>query len=110
MLNIVERRKQDKLDREDVFVTESAADFPAGSDVAVLTTEINVERDKILAFDASQESGAADKRSARTIYEEKRDEVIDLLGTAELAAEIVEDDYRVRQRVSKIIIRVPTPF
>ena len=92
MLNEVERRKQDKFDREDAFIVENAADFPAGSDVAALTAEINVERDKISAFDAAQESGQADKRSARTIYEQKRDEVIDLLDLAELAAEIVEDD------------------
>lgn len=92
MLNDVERRKQDRLDREDAFIRENAADFPDDSDVGLLTAEINIERSKILAFDAAQESGHADKRSARTIYEQKRDEVVELLDLAELAAEIVEDD------------------
>lgn len=92
MLNDVQRRKSDKLDREDVFITENAADFPAGSPVAVLTTQINAERSKITQYAAEKESGYGDRRQAQEIYDTRREELIDLLDLFQLAAEIVDDD------------------
>lgn len=91
-MNRSQVRKNDKLDREDVFIIDNTADFPAGSPVDLLTKEINVERAKILDFDANQASGFADKRSAQEIYEDRRDKLVDLLDKFELAAEIVEDE------------------
>lgn len=91
-MNDAQRRKQDKLDREDAFVVDSAADFPAGSSVALLTAEINVERALILQYDAEKVTEKGDRQAAQEMYETRRDEIIDLLDTAELAAEIVEDE------------------
>jgi hypothetical protein len=92
MLNDVQRRKSDKLSREDVFITENAADFPASSPVAVLTEQINVERQKIAQYAAEKESGYGDRRQAQEIYDARRDELIDLLDLFQLAADIVDDD------------------
>lgn len=91
-MNDAQRRKDDKLGREDVFITDNAADFPPGSPVALLTEEINVERQKILQFDTQQFSGFAGKRQAQEIYENRRDELIDLLDKFALAAAIVDDE------------------
>lgn len=91
-MNDSQRRKMDKLDREDVFISDNADDFPARSPVGVLTTEINVERDKINVFDAQQSSGFSSKHSAQAIYDERRDRLVDLLDKFVLAAKIVEDD------------------
>lgn len=91
-MNDAQLRKQDKLDREDAFVVDSDADFPAGSPVALLTAEINVERAKILQFDVEKTTGIGNREAAQEMYEDRRDEIIDLLETAELAAEIVDDD------------------
>lgn len=85
-------RKADKLDREDVFITDSAADFPAASAVASLTTEINAERQKLRDFDAAQASGFGEKRSSQGIFEERRDRIVDLLDKFVLAGAIVEDE------------------
>jgi len=92
MLNDVQRRKSGKLDREDVFITENSADFPVGSPVAVLTTQINAERAKIEQYAAEKESGYGDRRQAQEIYDTRRDELVDLLDLFQLAAEIIEDD------------------
>lgn len=92
MLNDVQRRKSDKLNREDVFITENVADFPPGSPVAVLTGQINVEREKILQYAAEKESGYGDRRQAQEIYDARRDELLDLLDLFALAADIVDDD------------------
>lgn len=91
-MNRAQVRKNDKLDREDVFIVDNTADFPAGSPVALLTVEINVEREKILDFDANQASGFSDKRSAQETYEDRRDKLVDLFDKFELAGEIVEDE------------------
>lgn len=91
-MNDSQRRKTDKLDREDVFIKDNIADFPAASPVGVLTAEINAERDKIAAFDAQQSSGYSAKASAQEIYDDRRDRLVDLLDKFALAAKIVEDD------------------
>ena len=91
-MNDAQRRKNDKLDREDVFIIDNAGDFPAGSDVAGLTDQINVERGKILQFDADQLTGFSGKSSAQGMYEDRRDKLVDLLDKFQLGGEIVEDD------------------
>lgn len=90
-MNDSQRRKTDKFDREDVFITDNAADFPKGSPVDLLTEEINVERQKILDYDSMQLSGFSSKDSAQGIYDDRRDKLIDLLEKFVLAAKIVED-------------------
>jgi hypothetical protein len=92
-MNDSQDRKMDKIDREEAFFTESAADFPASSRGGQLTALINAEKAKILQFDAAQTSGFDDKRQAQEIYENRRDELVDLLETFVLAAAIVDDDF-----------------
>lgn len=91
-MNDSHRRKLDKIDREDVFVADNAADFPAGSKVAELTALIASEKARLLAFDAQQMSGFAGKRGAQDIYEDQRDALVDLLEEYVLAADIVDDE------------------
>ena len=86
------RRKMDKIDREEAFFNENAADFSSIAKVADLTALINAEKAKILAFDAQQTSGFDDKRQAQEIYENRRDELIDSLEQFILAAGIVDGD------------------
>lgn len=91
-MNDSQLRKQDKLNREDAFIIDNAADFPANSPVDKLTGQINTLRQKILDYDAAQDSGFGDKRQSQAIYEERRDQLIDLLDEFALAAAIVDDD------------------
>jgi hypothetical protein len=91
-MNDSQKRKFDKLEREDVFATDNTADFPAGSDVALITAEIKVEMTSVLAMDAQQTSGFDSQRQAQEIYDGYRDEMIDLFDKIALAAEIVDDD------------------
>jgi hypothetical protein len=91
-MNDAQRRKMDKIDREEAFMTDNAADFPSGSHADKWTQLINPEKAKILQFDAAQTSGFDDKRQAQEIYETRRDELVDLLEEFVLAADIVDDD------------------
>lgn len=91
-MNDSQRRKMDKLDREDVFIKDNISDFPVVSPIGTLTAEINAEREKIAAFDIQQNSGFSSKRSSQEIYDERRDQLVDLLDKFVLAAKIVEDD------------------
>jgi hypothetical protein len=91
-MNDSQRRKIDKMDREEAFFTENAADFDGNLQVAKYTPLIATEKSKILAFDAQQTSGFDDKRQAQEIYDARRDELIDLLDVFVLAADIVDDD------------------
>lgn len=91
-MNDSHRRKLDKIDREDVFVADNAADFPAASKVAAWTALIAAEKERFLAFDAQQMSGFAGKRGAQDIYDDQRDALVDLLEECVLAADIVDDD------------------
>jgi len=91
-MNDSQVRKMDKVDREDVFMAESTADFPPATVAAQMTVLIGVEKTKILQFDAEQTSGFDNKRQAQAIYDDWRDEVIDLINQYVLAAAIVDGD------------------
>lgn len=91
-MNDSHRRKLDKIDREDVMVADNPADFPAGSPVAELTAQIAVEKTRFLDYDAQQMSGFAGKRGAQDIYEDQRDDLVDLLEEHVLAAAAIDDD------------------
>jgi hypothetical protein len=82
----------DKINREEAFCTENAADFPPDSHGGKMTALINAEKAKILQFDAAQTSGIDDKRQAQEIYDNRRDELVDLLEEFVLVAAIVDDD------------------
>jgi hypothetical protein len=85
-------RKLDKIDREDVMIADNPDDFPAGSKTADYTALIAAEKTRFLAFDAQQTSGFDDKRAAQEIYDNRRDELVDLLEEFVLAADIIDDD------------------
>lgn len=91
-MNDSHRRKIDKIDREDVMVADNAADFPAGSKVAELTAQIAAEKARFLEFDAQQMSGFAGKRGAQDIYDDQRDDLIDLLEEYALAAAAIDGE------------------
>jgi hypothetical protein len=91
-MNAAQRRKMDKIDREEAFFAENAADFPADSRGGQLTALINAEKAKILQLDAAQTSGFDNKRQAQEIYDNRRDELVDLLELFMLVAAIVDDD------------------
>lgn len=91
-MNDSQRRKLDKIEREAVFITDNISDFPAASPVGLLTAEINSERERIANFDAMQSSGFSSKDSAQGIYDERRDQLVDMLDKFALAAKIVEDE------------------
>lgn len=91
-MNDSQRRKMDKIDREEAFFTDNAADFPANSTADDFTQQIAAEKAKILGFDAQQTSGFDDKRQAQSIYDDHRDELIDLINLFVLAASIVDDE------------------
>lgn len=82
----------DKIDREEAYFTDNAADFAAHQKAQELNGLIVGEKAKILAFDAQQTSGFGDERQAQEIYENRRDELIDILEQFVLAAAIVDDD------------------
>lgn len=91
-MNDAQRRKIDKIDREEAFFAENAEDFTGNLQVEKYTPLIDAEKAKILAFDAQQTSGFDDRRQAHELYEERRDELIDLIDLFVLAADIVDDD------------------
>ena len=91
-MNDSQNRKKDKFDREDVFVLESADDFPKNSPVDLLTKAINIERQKILDFDVAQSSGFGNRYQAQEIYDNTRDQLLDLIDIFVDAAAIVDDD------------------
>ena len=91
-MNDSHRRKLDKFDREDVMVADNAADFPEGSKVFELTASIAEEKVRFLDFDAQQMSGFAGKRGAQDIYDDQRDDLIDLLEEYALAAAAIDDE------------------
>lgn len=91
-MNAAQRRKMDKIDREEAFFIENAADFPPDSHGGKMTALINAEKAKILQFDAAQTSGIDDKRQAQEIYDNRRNELVDLLEEFVLVAAIVDDD------------------
>lgn len=86
------RRRMDKFDREDVFMTENAADFPAGSPGAVVTGQIKANTAQILTADAEQTSGFDDKNQALAVKGDDRDVLIDNLESIVLAAKGIGDE------------------
>lgn len=86
------RRKMDKIDREEAFFSDNAADFAAHTKAQELIGLINAEKAIILAFDAQQTSGFDEKRQAQEIYENRRDTLVDILEEWVLAAAIVDHD------------------
>jgi hypothetical protein len=67
------RRRKDKDDRERVFVADGAADFPAGSPVALISAIIDAKVAEVLVRDANLVSALGDKAQALNIKHDARD-------------------------------------
>ncbi len=96
------RRKMDKVDREEVYFIDNAADFATHAKAQELTGFINTEKAIILAFDAQQTSGFDEKRQAQEIYENRRDVLVDYLEEWVLAAAIVDHDIEGTEQAYKM--------
>lgn len=72
------RRRNDKIDRERVLLTDNAADFPKGSPVDIISEEINAKVTEALAHDAALISSLGDKSQALEIKGDWRDHLLDL--------------------------------
>lgn len=73
-----QRKRMDKLQREDIFMTDNEADFPANSPGGEVTSELRPKMAEALEKDAAitQESGG--KRAAQESKDETRDELLNL--------------------------------
>ena len=76
-MNAAQRRRMDKLDREAVFMTDNAADFPGGSPGATITTTIDANMATILGNDATLTQSFDDKHQAQDIKGDDRDRLLD---------------------------------
>lgn len=86
------RRRTDKINSERVFLTDNAADFPAGSPVAVISETIDARMTEALERDADLTSALGDKAQALEIKEDSRDELLDEIEDVVMGAIAVGDD------------------
>ena len=85
------RRRTDKLDRERVFLTDNADDFPRGSPVNNISSQIDIKVAEVLARDADLVSAYGDKSQAREIKGDARDYLIDAFRDIVLGAAAIGD-------------------
>ena len=71
------RRRMDKFDREAVFFTDNAGDFPGGSSGATITGAIAGNMTMILAHDADLTQTFDDKHQAQNIKGDARDTLLE---------------------------------
>lgn len=71
------RRRMDKIDRERVFLTDNAADFPKDSPVDKISVIINAKAAQALAQDADLVSALGDKQQAQSVKGDARDNLLD---------------------------------
>jgi hypothetical protein len=69
----------DKLQREDVFMTDNERDFPADSPGGEVTSEMRPKMADVLVKDAAVMQESGEKRAAQEGKDAARDEVVDLL-------------------------------
>lgn len=74
-----QRRRIEKLQREKVFVTDNAADFPKDSPGDKVSVQINPKMDEALALDARLTTELGERRAAQQEKDETRDELLNLL-------------------------------
>lgn len=73
------RRRTDKLDNEGVFMTDNAADFPAGSPGEIVTSLLGPKMAEARVLDAALIVELGEKRAAQEGKEETREEVVNVL-------------------------------
>ena len=72
-MNDAHRRRMDKFDREKVFMTDNAADFPKDSPAEKVSVIINGKVTDALAQDATLVSSLGDKSQAQSLKGDDRD-------------------------------------
>ena len=85
------RRRMDKFDREAVFFTDNAADFPVGSPSGVITVAIHDKMVDIMARDADLTETLDDKHQTREIFGDARDVLLGKLRTICMGADAIGD-------------------
>ncbi|MBS1795335.1 MAG: hypothetical protein JSS81_15875 [Acidobacteria bacterium] len=81
-----------KIESEEAFLADNAADFAGDHNIARFTMLINAEKVRILEFNARKTSSVDDKRRAGAVYEDYRRQLSDLLKLFVGAAAIVDAD------------------
>jgi hypothetical protein len=76
-MNNAHRRRIDKIDRERVFLTDNAADFPAGSPVEKISAIINAKVAIALTKDSALVSTFGDKSQSQSIKGDTRDHLLE---------------------------------
>lgn len=76
-MNDAHRRRMDKIDRERVFMSDNAADFPVGSPAEIISAAINAKAAEALARDADLVTALGDKSQAMSIKGDRRDNLLD---------------------------------
>ena len=76
-MNDAHRRRMDKIDRERVFLTDNAADFPPGSPTDNISIQINAKVTDALSRDADLVSALGDKAQAMSVKGNARDNLLD---------------------------------
>lgn len=74
-----QRRRMEKLEREAVFFTDNAADFPANSPADKVSAEISPKQAQALDLDAKLTVESGERRAAQEAKDEKRDLLLDQL-------------------------------
>ena len=87
-----QRRRMDKLQRERVFLTDNAADFPKDSPVDKVSVRINPKMDAVLASDADLTLELGEKRAAQEAKDTARDRLLELLRDFATGAIAIGDD------------------
>lgn len=88
-MNDAHRRRMDKIDRERVFVTDNAADFPKDSPVDVISDIINAKAIDTLARDADLAAAFGGKSQAMSIKGDRRDNLLEAFREIVLGARAI---------------------
>lgn len=88
-MNDAHRRRMDKIDRERVFVTDNAADFPKDSPVDLISETINTKATNVLARDADLAAAFGGKSQAMSIKGDRRDNLLEAFREIVLGARAI---------------------
>ena len=90
-MNDAHRRRMDKIDRERVFLTDNAADFPRDSPVDRLSVLINAKAAEAVTRDAELLSALGDKAQAMALKGDRRDLLIEEFKDVIMGARAIGD-------------------
>lgn len=91
-MDAAQRRKFDKLEREEVFLNDNIADFPPASPGGKALAELSAVISQIRAFAAEQVSGAGSSRQHIGVKDEEVDALMRLIRNINRAANAFEDE------------------